>query len=152
MMQRSLSIPEWHQMVKEGKAPPVRIQLGGSSMFPLIRYKKDYVTIVPLEVPPVPGDIVMFADPSRNRYVMHRVWEVRDGEVLTWGDNCTYDDGWIPMDEIWGKAVRVERGRKTIQMNAQKGMRWAYFWHPVGRVYRFAARRIKGVLRRLKKR
>ena len=48
-------------------------------MSPLIRYKKDYVTIIPLEAPPVSGDIVLFADFTRDRYVMHRVWKVRKG-------------------------------------------------------------------------
>ena len=150
-MQRSLSIPEWRQLVDEGNAPPVRIQLGGSSMSPLIRYKKDYVTIIPIEAPPVPGDIVLFADLIRDRYVMHRVWKVKNGEVLTWGDNCDRKDGWIPMDDIWGKALQVERGRKTIQMNARRGLLWASFWHRAGRVYRFVSRMKNGVLRRMRK-
>ena len=147
---RSLSIPEWRRMIDEGNAPPVRIQLGGSSMSPLIRYKKDYVTIIPLEAPPVPGDIVLFADFTRDRYVMHRVWKVRKGEALTWGDNCDRSDGWIPLEKIWGKALQVERGRKTIQMNARRGLLWASFWHQAGRVYRFVFRIKKAVLRRMK--
>ncbi len=139
-MQKSLSIPEWHRLIDEGNAPPVRIQLGGYSMSPLIRYQKDYVTIIPLEAPPIAGDIVLFSDPERERYVMHRVWKVKDDKALTWGDNCDQTDGWISMNQIWGKAVQVERGDKIIYMNARKGMRWAAFWHPVGKVYRFAYR------------
>ncbi len=148
-MQRSLSIPEWHQMVVAGSAPPVRIQLNGNSMFPLIRYQRDYVTIVPLNEPPVAGDIVLFSDPSRERYVMHRVWQVKDGKALTWGDSCDRTDGWIPLEDIWGKALQVERGGKTIHMNAQRGILWASFWHRTGKVYRFACRIKHGIVRRI---
>lgn len=150
-MQRSLSIPEWHQLVAEGNELPVRIQLSGNSMFPLIRYRRDYVTIVPLVAPPVAGDIVLFHDPPRNRYVMHRVWQVKGDNALTWGDNCLGVDGWIPMKEIWGKALQVERGGRTIRMNARRGMLWASFWHRAGRVYRFARRIKDGVFRRMRK-
>ena len=61
-MNRSLSIPEWHRMAMEGAAPPVRILLNGGSMFPLIRWNRDYVTIAPLKEPPVIGDIVLIAE------------------------------------------------------------------------------------------
>ncbi len=150
IVQRSLSIPEWHQMVAEGCAPPVRIQLGGYSMFPLVRYQKDYVTVIPLETAPFPGDIVLFADPSGDRYVMHRVMEIKDGEALTWGDNCDEADGWIPLSEIWGKALQVERGRLTIRMDAGRGLRWASFWHRVIRMYRPPLRVIRRTLGKIK--
>ncbi len=150
MIHRSLSIPEWHQMVIEGNAPPVLIQLRGYSMFPLIRYQKDYVTIIPLEAAPVPGDIVLFTDPSEDRYVMHRVMEIRDSEALIWGDNCSYEDGWIPLSKIWGKALQVERGRLTIRMKPRRGLRWAAFWHRVIRIYRFRLRILRTAIRRLK--
>ncbi len=101
-MQRSMSIPEWHRLVDEGSALPVRIQLSGYSMSPLIRYQRDYVTIVPLEDPPVAGDIVLIVGPTIERYVMHRLWKLKDGKALTWGDNCERNDGWIPLDRIWG--------------------------------------------------
>ena len=109
------------------------------------------MTIIPLEAPPVAGDIVLFADPSRDRYVMHRVWRVKDSKALTWGDNCVNTDGWIPLEDIWGKALKVERGKKTIHMDAQKGIRWASFWHRAGRIYRFACGKRNGVIRRIKK-
>ena len=62
-MNHSISVPEWHKMAQQGDAPPVRIQLNGSSMEPLIRIRKDYVTIVHMEGSPGIGDIVLFSDP-----------------------------------------------------------------------------------------
>ena len=108
MNNRSLSIQEWHQMAMEGKAPPVRIQLNGYSMFPLVRKGMDYVTIIPLDRELILGDIVLFFEPDTGRYVVHRVWEVREGQVLTWGDHCEVPDRWNPLEMIW-KSIRIRK-------------------------------------------
>ena len=150
-MNRSLSIPEWHRLAKEGTAPPVRIMLNGGSMFPLIRWNRDHVTIVPLEKVPVRGDIVLITDPQMERFVMHRVWEVRDGRILTWGDNCPKPDGWLPEEAIWGKAILIERGRRKIKADPRKGIRWAQFWHHARKGYFFLQRIKDGIERRIKK-
>lgn len=150
-MNRTLSISEWHQMALEGTAPQVRIQLHGFSMFPLIRGYRDFVTIDSLKGKPEIGDIVLFNDVKTNRYVMHRVWEIKDSSVLTWGDNCVASDGWMPMHSIWGKAVLIERGRRIIVPDPKKGMKLAKIWHRVGKVYRLGKGIKNGVLRRIKK-
>ncbi len=146
-MKKTLSVPEWHQLAIQGSAPPVRIPLMGNSMYPLVRYNRDFVTVAPMEGLPETGDIVLFRDHLRDLYVMHRVWNVKEGKVLTWGDNCSGADGWIPVEEILGKAILIERGEKKIIPNPQRGMRWAKFWHHVGKVYRLSVR-IKGKIPR----
>ena len=149
-MVKTISIPEWHRMGEEGNAPPVRIRLSGNSMYPLIRRNRDYVTVMPSEKLPEAGDIVLFTDPGRGRYVMHRVWAVRDGRILTWGDNCRDPDWWMPAENILGKTILIERGKRTIHPDPKKGMLLAGFWHRAGKAYRFvrrircrAARRIR---------
>ena len=149
-MHRQLSIPEWHQYTLEDDAPPMRIRLQGSSMFPLIRSGRDYVTVVPPGGKFVPGEIVLLADPERKRYVMHRVWEVRDDRLLTWGDNCPGPDGWFPLSSVWGKAALIERGSRQIRPDPEKGMRWAAFWHRAGKAYRLLRRCGAGILRRIR--
>lgn len=150
-MNKSLAIPEWHQMAMEGNAPPVRIPLNGNSMFPLIRWGKDFVTIVPLDRELVPGDIVLIAEPNTGRYVMHRIWEIRQNRVLTWGDNCVFPDRWVSPDVIWGRAILIERGHQEIKPDPIKGMRWAKFWHKAGKVYRLIKRYWNAIIRRIKK-
>ena len=150
-MNKSLAIPEWHQMALEGNAPPVRIPLNGNSMFPLIRWNKDYVTIIPLDRELLLGDIVLIAEPNTGRYVMHRVWEIQDGQVMTWGDNCVKSDGWIPMDSIWGRAIMIERGHWEIKTDPQKGIRWAKFWRHAGKPYRLIKGYWNAIIRRIKK-
>ncbi|MBO4787929.1 MAG: hypothetical protein J5531_03400 [Lachnospiraceae bacterium] len=147
-MNRTLSVTEWHRLAEEGTAPPVRILLHGNSMFPLIRVNRDYVTVTALDGELVVGDIVLFADPRRERYVMHRVWEVKEDQIRTWGDNCDRPDAWLPVSAIWGKAVLIERGRRRIIPNPKKGMRRAKIWHRLGKVYRFAARVKNRIFRR----
>ena len=90
---RQLTISEWHSMAREGTAIPVRILIKGDSMFPLIRINRDYVTVLPLDEQPEKGDIVMFADQVKQRYVLHRVWKIEGDRVMTWGDNCSRPDG-----------------------------------------------------------
>ncbi len=150
-MNRVLSIPEWHRMAQDGNAPPVRIQLNGFSMNPLIRGYRDYVTVIPLKDRPRVGDIVLFCEPGTSRYVMHRVWALRDGHVLTWGDNCARPDGWMPEDTVWGKISLIERGKREIQPDPHKGMKWAKFWHQIGKIYRLYQRYKARIIRRIRK-
>ena len=135
-MNRTLSIPEWHRLAQEGTKLPVRIPLSGWSMDPLIRGGRDLITVVPLEEKPQIGDIVLFAEPKGERYVMHRVWDLNNDEILTWGDNCLRPDGWLPINAVWGKAVLIERGERNIRTDPARGMKWARFWHQAGKIYR----------------
>lgn len=148
---RTISIPEWRELALRDGAPPVRIPVHGNSMFPLIRIDRDYVTIQPLTDVPVTGDIVLFHDPLRERFVLHRVWEIRDGRIRTWGDNCSAPDEWQKPDTIWGKVILIERGKRRIAADPKKGMAFAKFWHPAGKVYRLGQRLAGGVWRRVKR-
>ena len=145
----SLSISQWHGMALDGKAVPMRIPIHGGSMFPLIRMDRDYVTILPLEEELQAGDIVLICDPAADRYVLHRVWRLKNGKALTWGDNCPRADGWQPLDSIWGKAALIERGKHTIRPDRKKGMRLARFWHIAGYAYRPAFYAVMAVKRRI---
>ncbi len=150
-MIKTISIPEWHQLAEKGAAPPVRIQLRGWSMFPLVRMDRDYVTVVPLKEKPTIGDIVLFYDPCTDRYIVHRVWDVRNSLIMTWGDHCLKPDGWKPQELIWGKITLIERGKRNIYPNPEKGLRWARFWHKAQKPYRFVRRCVDAVKRRIKK-
>lgn len=148
---RTIPIPEWHEMALRDEAPPVRILVQGNSMFPLIRINRDYVTIQPLTDMPETGDIVLFHDPEGERFVLHRVWEIRDGRILTWGDNCNGPDAWQRPDTIWGRVTLIERGKRKIRTDRKKGMILARFWHPAGKVYRPGRRIAAGVWHRVKR-
>lgn len=140
-MIQNLSLAEWHELNQMGASLPLRMQVNGVSMFPLLRSRRDYVTIQPLQGVPRPGDLILFSDPHREkRYPLHRAWQVAKDAVLPWGDNCSQPDGWIPLSHVWGKAVLIERGKRRIEPDPVQGMRLARFWHVAGKGWRFAAR------------
>ena len=133
----SLSIAEWHELAMKGTVLPMHIPINGVSMYPLIRRNRDRVSIVPAGEMLTVGDIVLFADPcEKDRYVLHRLWQIEGDRVLTWGDNCDRPDRWMPADCILGKAALIEHGKRTLRPDARKGLALARLWHPVGRCRR----------------
>ena len=150
-MIKSISIPEGVRMAETGTAPPVRIQLNGVSMHPLVRMNLDYVTIAPVSESPVPGDTVLFMNGNTGRYVVHRLWKTENGKVMTWGDNCPAPDGWFRTDAVLGKVVLIERGKRVIHPDPKKGLRWAKIWHKARPGYYFAWKIKKAITRRIKK-
>ncbi len=150
-MNKTISIPEWHRLAKEGTAPPARIQLNGGSMYPLVRMNLDYVTIVPIQETLSAGDIVLFINGNTGRYVVHRLWKVENGKALIWGDNCPAPDGWFQTESILGKIVLIERGKRIIYPDPKKGLRLAKVWHIVRPGYYFVWRIKDAIARRIKK-
>ena len=124
-----LSVEKWHQLALEGTDLPMVTALNGYSMEPLIRYKKDLVTIVPVNRKLLLGDIVLFKKKD-GVFVVHRLYRILDDgkNVQTWGDNCYHPDPVIDTASIWGIAVSVEK--KGIQHfldtdhQRQKGLKW----------------------------
>lgn len=146
-----MTIRQWHEQTLSGRFIPLHIPIHGVSMFPLIRYRRDPVTIVPLKEPPVVGDIVLFHDPWGDRYVLHRVIEIDAETVLTRGDNCVAPDRRMPVEQVWGKVVLIERGKREITPDPLKGMRLARAWYTIGKGYRFAQRIRAAIARRVKR-
>ena len=116
LVSRGLTVAQWRQITLEGAWIPVRIQLNGYSMQPLVRRLRDYVTVQPLRRPLKVGDIVLFAD-DMGRYVVHRVWKLQPDWVITLGDNCKAPDRPLRYDQIWGLVTRLERGILTINLD-----------------------------------
>lgn len=138
MQVRSLSIHEWRRLGLEGARLPVTICLEGDSMRPLIRRGLDPVTILPLNRPLMRGDIVLFQG-GPDRYVVHRVYRLRDGWVQTLGDNCWNHDPWMPLEQVWGLVTRMQRNGRTFTLDCRLSRWWGRGWmffHPVWKVYK----------------
>ncbi len=95
----------------------VVINLEGDSMRPLIRRKRDYVTLVPAMRPLKRGDIVLFARVDGS-FVLHRVCRMKDSQVQTLGDGCWEPDGWMPADRVLGLAVRLKREGRLFVLDS----------------------------------
>lgn len=150
---RSLDIRLWHELGLTGNPIPVTIPLEGDSMCPLIRRGRDRVTIVPLNRPLKIGDIVLFHS-GGERYVVHRVWKMKDAMVQTLGDNCWNPDAWMPLESVWGLVVRMERDGRKYVLDARWSRVFGRIWmgiYPMRMCYR-RLRQLGGrILRRLRR-
>lgn len=152
---RSISIPQWCELVRAGHEIPVHTLLDGVSMLPLIRRNQDTVTIMPIRQPLQIGDVVLFT--NGRKYIVHRIWKI-DGDgsrVQTLGDNCIYPDAPVPRSQVLGIAVQYVRNGRTYRLDTPGAHRWGRFWmailplrrpvmrlkHFVHRVMRFLKRR-----------
>lgn len=123
MQTRSISMEQWCELVRQGAAPSVTICLAGESMRPLIRRGRDPVTIIPVQRPLRRGDVVLFTQ-GNGRYVVHRVWKLRDGWVRTFGDNCWKPEPWFPVERVLGQVACCMRNGRTIRLDTPAA-RWA---------------------------
>lgn len=135
----NLSISQWYALSRKDVNLPMRILISGNSMYPMVRVRRDYVTILPMKRSPLRGDVVLFSDPYRERYVLHRIWRIEGDRILTWGDHCVHPDAWMNADCIWGIAVKVERGRLVLNPDSdfarRAGLVFAAVYHPLHRFY-----------------
>ena len=135
---RQMSIAQWHALAADGVAIPMRIPLEGDSMRPLIRRGRDPVTIVPLSRALKRGDVVLFENPP-GRYVVHRVYRLRDGFVQTLGDHCWNPDPWMPERQVLGQVVQAERNGRRIPLDNRAARAFGRLWmacHPLRMCYR----------------
>jgi hypothetical protein len=151
MTERKLTIEQWHNIALTGAAPAMCIPLQGDSMMPLIRRNLDLVSIVPLTRPLKRGDVVLFEYP-KGRYVVHRVYRLKDEQVQTLGDHCRCPEPWLPLTSVWGLAASFQRDGKTISLDCPQARaygRWRMATLPIRKVY-WNARSLAGrTLRKL---
>ena len=135
---RQLSIAQWRALADDGTVIPMRIPLEGDSMRPLIRRGRDPVTILPLSRKLRRGDVVLFENPP-GRYVVHRVYRLKDGAVQTLGDNCWNPDPWMAEKQVLGQAVQAERNGRKIPLDNRAARAFGRLWmacHPMRMQYR----------------
>lgn len=143
---RTIGISEWCALAKNGFAPPVTICLDGSSMMPLIRREKDLVTIVPLQRPLRVGDVVLFTT-GAERYVVHRIWKMRENNICTLGDNCVNPDPWITQDQVLGQAICYSRNNVKYRLDTTASRLWGRVWMAIF-PFRKCWMQLKGIVRR----
>lgn len=116
----------------------------GVSMMPLLRQGKDLFTVVKKGAARCKaGDVVLYKRPP-DKYVLHRVVEVRPKDYVILGDNCVAKEYGITDSDILGVMTGyVRNGRShTVQ---DRGYRLYSWW-----IMHFSSLRIfckKGILR-----
>ena len=130
-----MTVDEWMNLAEtfrdDGCEVPLHFYVTGVSMLPLLRSGKDKVTIISRKEPLKCGDIVLFRGVSSHaKYVLHRVYKIKRDRVLTYGDGNRYPDYWMPLSNILGVVIQIERGAMIIK--PQKG-----YWRLVGNMWMF---------------
>lgn len=141
MQIRTIPMEQWCALARENVAPPVTICLEGESMRPLIRKGRDPVTIVPVRGEMKKGDVVLFTL-GDGRYVVHRVWRLREGLVRTLGDNCVNPGAMVPegtgaRGRWFGSAGTDTRSGWIRPRRGAFGRVWMALF-PIGRGYKRA--------------
>jgi len=90
----------------------------GSSMWPLIRDGIDTIEVRPVRQPLAAGDVVLFRD-AQDKYVLHRIMEVKENCYLVSGDN-TYSPELVPKERIIGIMTGLWRGDRKILLDSPK--------------------------------
>lgn len=138
MQIRTIPMEQWCALARENVAPPVTICLEGESMRPLIRKGRDPVTIVPVRGEMKKGDVVLFTL-GDGRYVVHRVWRLREGLVRTLGDNCVNPEPWFPRTQVLGQVVRFSRNGHAFRLDTPAARAFGRVWmalFPIRRGYK----------------
>ncbi|OYT35339.1 MAG: signal peptidase I [Candidatus Aenigmarchaeota archaeon ex4484_52] len=52
------------------------------------------------------GDIIVYLQEEKGKLIVHRVWDIKNETITTWGDNNKNKDPWeIGLDKIKGKKI-----------------------------------------------
>lgn len=148
---KTVSIAEWYEMAKSGMNISAKIPIDGDSMRPLIRRNIDLVTIEPISDKIRPGDILLIQDKQLNRYLLHRFIRFKDEKIITIGDNCFIFDRPFDTEDVRGRAMRIEHGKRVIKTDgrlARKlGLLLSFIHRKYIRIKRFIKKAIKKILR-----
>jgi len=90
----------------------------GNSMWPLIRDGIDTIEVRPVRQPLEAGDVVLFRD-AQDKYVLHRIIDLKDGCYLVRGDN-THAPDLVTEEKIIGVMLGLWRGEKKISLDSPK--------------------------------
>ncbi len=109
------------ELVEEGKE--VSFLVSGSSMSPFLIHQRDYVYFKKPDRKLKVGDIVFFQR-ENGRYIMHRIYKVRQQGYDIVGDNQTEIERSVKREQIFAIITKVKRNGKIIQ---PMDLTWKFF-------------------------
>lgn len=108
----------------------VRWKPAGSSMEPLIRNRKDVITVEKKRTPKL-GDIIFYKRLD-GKYIVHRIVEIDDiGRYYVCGDHQRQVEFPVYSNQVIGVVTEIERGNRKISVYGN----WNY------RIYSFYCRK-----------
>lgn len=107
----------------------------GFSMYPMLRNRRDTVVIKPYTGRLKKFDVPLYK--VGDRYILHRIIEVRPDSYVIRGDNCLPKEYGITDKQILGVLTSFYRDDKEVDMNGWMYKAYVYVWH-----YMFGLRKI----------
>ena len=105
----------------------------GPSMFPTFR-SGNKIYVRPVKEDLRIGDVVVFTDHDRKKFVVHRVYAIQDSLLTTRGDNNTMvDREKIHLEEIIGRVEYTDKNGKKVPFKLVRSnlfmtrAKWLYF-------------------------
>ena len=117
----------------------IRTRAWGGSMFPFIR-SGDVLTIAPVgDARLRPGDVAAARVAGSGRLAVHRIVASRGRAYLFRGDNSSEADRWIPVADVLGVVVRVERRGRRVRLGLGPDRFLIAFLNRIGLLNRLTA-------------
>ncbi len=92
----------------------------GRSMLPFIGDNRDQIILEKKDFTHLKrGDIILFKLKC-GKYILHRIYEVKDRSYHTIGDGNLHFDGWIESNQVIGVVSKIIRKGKEIDCNSTK--------------------------------
>lgn len=117
-----LSLTEWISITQNKDIIiPITLHTTSGSMLPVIRIKEDTVIVIPCELKDAHiGDIVLIRklDTSAG-VVLHRLYRIKNGKIITLGDNMRQPDNEENVEMLLGRAISITGPRKNIDCESR---------------------------------
>lgn len=124
----------------------------GVSMLPLLRQRKDIITIEKKQGRCKKYDVALYKRPNGS-YVLHRVVEVREKDYVILGDNCVNKEYGITDENILGVMTSFVRGSREYSVNNRLYRLYSKLWYaiyPMRRLMKKAKSAIGRIVKRKK--
>ena len=118
-------IPTLKQKLEDGGE--VTFTVTGNSMLPLLRHKRDTVTLTAAKAPLKKYDIPFYCR-ADGKYILHRIIKVKDGEYIARGDNCTFIETGITDKDIIGVVTAFTRKGKQKSVKSLGYRMYSCLW------------------------
>lgn len=98
----------------------------GTSMWPMLRDRRDTIVVRPVEGRLRPYDIALYR--RDDAYILHRVIKVTADGYRIIGDNCmVYEE--VPESDILGRLDEFWRGERHCNPRSNAWLLYACIWH-----------------------
>ena len=116
-------LPQLPQLLQQAEAVPLVIS--GNSMSPFLVHGRDKVYLSKLTRPPTRGDMILYRR-KNGRYILHRIYRVREGRYDMIGDAQLGVEPGIRPDQLLATVSAVRRKGKLLRRGH---LLWDFFAH-----------------------